>query len=243
MSKAGPAENIVNSINSNRIPDIGRNDLGAVMVSEWTVGTPERQTALVEAFTAAWKDVPWPQGLLSVNLMLCTDGATLLNYAQWTSEDAYQEFVRTDRQALVDRIDRAVPGIERSVPVNYWLYRSGVRQDPPPTGCIVVVSVEFDGSDVDRQRQWVDTVFDALASETAPHPGGISGHFHISVDGTRVLNYAEWTSEKAHRDALERSGQGTIGLAPKWRDVRNFPGIKSSGFKRYSVHRSFAAIR
>jgi hypothetical protein len=222
---------------SSKLPEIARPDVGTILVSEWKVGTDERQQALVEAFIAAFAapggSVPWPQGLLSVNLFLSTDGEIVLNYAQWTGEDAYHEFARTDRRELAERVDRAVPGIERSGPVDYRLYRSGVRHDAPVPGCVVIVSIEFDGADEQRQRRWVDTVFEALEAETELHPGGISGHFHISADGTRVLNYAEWTSEETHRDAIERSGQGSIGSGLKWRQVQNFPGLKSSGYKRY----------
>lgn len=223
---------------SSRLPDINRTGVGTVLVSEWKVGTSERQRALVEAFVAAWEGAAWPQGLLSVNLFLSIDGETVLNYAQWTGDEAYHEFVRRFRQSRAEQIDHAVPGIERSGPFSYWLYRSGVRSDAPVPGCVVIVSVEFDGPDEQRQRRWVDTVFEALDAETEPHPGGISGHFHLSIDGTRVLNYAEWTSEEAHRDAIERSGQGSIGSGPKWRQVRSFPGIRSSGFKRYRLGRS-----
>lgn len=225
------------------LPDITRPDVGTVLVSEWTAGTPERQRALVEAFVAAWQRAPWPQGLLSVNLFLSTDGETVLNYAQWTSDEAYHEFVRTYRQAPADQIDRAVPGIERKGPVHYRLYRSRVRDDAPLPGCVVIVSAEFDTPDEQRQRRWVDTVFEALDAEAELHPGGISGHFHVSTDGTRVLNYAEWTNEQSHREALERSGQGTIGSGAKWREVRSFPGLKFSGYKRYHFHRSLMPHR
>lgn len=221
-----------------KLPDITRSDVGAVLVSEWRVGAPERQQSLVEAFISAWEVAPWPQGLLSVNLFLSTDGETVLNYAQWTGYEAYRQFAQTHLRPRVEQIDRAVPGIERSGPVNYRLYRSGVRRDAPVPGCVVIVSVEFDGPDERRQRRWIDTVFEALEAETEPHPGGISGHFHISVDGARVLNYAEWTSEEAHREAIERSGQGSIGSGPKWLQVRSFPGIKSSGYKRYRLAHS-----
>jgi Antibiotic biosynthesis monooxygenase len=215
------------------LPEIARPDADTVLVSEWKVGKPERQRALVEAFVAAWDSAPWPQGLLSVNLFLSNDGETVLNYAQWTGENAYHEFASTLRQSRVEQIDRAVPGIERSGPVSYRLYRSAVRPDPPMTGCVVIVSIEFDGPDEQRQKRWIDAVFEALEAEAAPHPGGISGHFHLSSDGARVLNYAEWTSEEAHREALERSGQGTIGPGPKWREVRSFPGMKGSDYRRY----------
>jgi hypothetical protein len=223
---------------SSKLPEIARPDAGTVLVSEWKVGTRERQEALVKAFIIAWQEAPWPQGLLSVNLFLSNDGETVLNYAQWVSGDAYHEFAQTNRRLRVEQIDRAVPGIERSGPVNYRLYRSGVRPDAPVPGCVVIVSVEFDGPDEHRQRRWVDTVFEALEAEVEPHPGGISGHFHISVDGARVLNYAEWTSEEAHRDAIERSGQGSIGSGPRWREVQSFPGLKSSGYKRYRLAQS-----
>jgi deazaflavin-dependent oxidoreductase (nitroreductase family) len=147
----------------------------------------------------------------------------------------YQVLTSTDGETVLvyahDAVD--LPGA-----TEYRLYRSAVRENPPPTGCVVVVSVEFDGPDEQRQREWVDTVFEALESETDPPAGGISARFHLSTDGTRVLNFAEWTDEQAHRDALARSGQGTVGVSPGWRRVLEFPGVKASGFRRYLPVRS-----
>ncbi|MEO3799758.1 hypothetical protein [Nonomuraea sp. B1E8] len=40
-----------------------------------------------------------------------------------------------------------------------------------------------------------------------------------------MLNYAEWIDEDSHRDALARSGRGTVGNAPEWRDVQEFHGL------------------
>lgn len=225
---------------SSKLPDIARPDAGVVLVSEWTVGTPERQRATVDAFVSAWDHTAWPHGLLSANLFASSDGKTLLNYAQWTGEDAWREFDRTVRPSLVEQIDRAVPGIERGRPIHYRLHRSRVRSNAPVPGCVVFVSIEFDGTDELRLERWVATVFEALEAETELHPGGISGHFHFGTDGRRVLNYAEWTSEAAHQEALDRSGQGAIGPGPKWREVRNFPGLVSAGFKRYRLLQSLS---
>ena len=227
------------TITENHWPDVARADAGIALVGYWTVGTPERQRAAVEAGILAWERAPWPGGLLSLNAFVSTDGKTVLTYSQWTGDEAIAGFrggPLTTR--LVREVDGAVPGIERSQPISYRLYRSGVRDGAPVPGCVVIVSVEFDGPDESRQRKWVDTVFEALEAEAQPHPGGISGHFHISTDGTRVLNYAEWTSEEAHRDALQRSGQGSVGSGPKWREVHRFPGVKSSAVQRYHLQRS-----
>ncbi|WP_037317665.1 antibiotic biosynthesis monooxygenase [Amycolatopsis orientalis] len=137
------------------------------------------------------------------------DGA--FTYEQWTSEDAIKD------------LDGA--------PV-YRLYRGGRGEGEP--GVLVVVSVEFDRADERQQREWVDLVFAALDSEPTHAPGGVSGFFHLSIDGRRMLNYAEWTSEEAHIAALEAPGdKGGIGTTDAWKAVRQHPGMKSSTVKRY----------
>ena len=143
---------------------------------------------------------------------------------------------------LAARLKEAVPSLEALPPVFYRRYRSATRPEAAEPGCIVAVSVEFDGPDDARQRAWVDTVFDALAAEASPAPGGIGAHFHVSLDGTRVLNYAEWVDEAAHVAALARSGNGAVGSNPKWRGVQTFPGLKGSTVVRYRVARRLVPV-
>lgn len=206
------------TIDHDVLPDIARADAGTVLIVE--------TSAVTEDVFAELERKPWPEGLISFSTFAGTDGETTLTYTQWSEGTAGRAFLR------------ALTGAE---PVEYRLYRSQTREDPPVPGCVVVVSVEFDGPDHQRQRQWVDTVLGALATETELHPGGISGHFHVSTDGTRVLNYAEWTDEQAHRDALARSGQGTVGSSAEWQKVLAFPGVRDSGFRRYRLLRSLSA--
>jgi hypothetical protein len=227
---------------SSRLPRIARTDAGAIMVSEWSVDTVDRQRETVESFSRILESERWPSGLVSVNLFASTDGTTIVNYAQWSNHDAYKTFIRTHLWSrLVEEIDRFVPGISRKPPVQYRLYRSRTAKEAPSAGCVVIVSVEFDGPDEQRQRHWIDKVFDALEAETELPPGGISGHFHLSTDGTRVLNYAEWTDEDSHRRALASSGQGTIGRDPKWLEVRNYPGVVANEFKRCHLVCSYSS--
>ncbi len=226
-------------------PLVGRSDAGAVLVSTWRVGTPERQWAAVEAVSKVWQSRPWPDvGLLSYSVYVGEDGDTLLHYSQWRSLEDYHAFVAAFRDERNAEIDAAVPGIERVALHAYEFYRStslapgDAGRDP---GCVVIVDVEFDGPDAARQRDWVDTVFEALATDPGPHPGGIAGHFHVSTDGTRVLNYAEWESAEAHIDAL--GGTGGVGSAttPQWRQVHGYPGVTGGGVKRYTPALSLSA--
>ncbi|MFD2471465.1 hypothetical protein [Amycolatopsis silviterrae] len=198
-------------------PDFARTDVDAVLVAETGLGSAEVLVRL--------ENEPWPVGLVSFSVLASTDGEASLVYTQWAAGAADAELVRR------------VAGGE---PVEYRLYRSGKRGNAAIPGCVVVVSVEFDGADAQRQRRWVDTVFGAMASEDKPVPGGISGHFHVSTDGTRVLNYAEWADEQSHRDALAASGRGTVGVSDEWQKVQEFPGVRDSGFRRYRMVRSLS---
>jgi hypothetical protein len=212
------------------------------VVTSFAVGTPDRLAALVDASTSAWQTLPWPTTLAGITWLASVDGAHALAYVQWTSDAEFEAFGRTHRPVLAARLAAAVPGLASSPPVFYRRYRSGVRPGAPTPGCVVIVSVEFDAPDEARQRAWVDLVFEALAADASPPAGGISGHFHVSTDGRRVLNYAEWVDEASHAAALASSGQGTVGAGPKWRDVRAFPGVVSSEVRRYRLVRRLAPV-
>jgi hypothetical protein len=219
-------------------PVVDRPEAGIVAVTEFPTGTAERQQALLDASAAAWAGLEWPRTMLSLTWLTSLDGTKALAYVQWESDAEFASYARTHRPVLTERLRAALPGVSLAPPTFYRRYRSGTRPDPPAPGCIVIVSVAFDGPDEARQRGWIDTVFEALASEPEPPPGGISGHFHVSTDGTRVLNYAEWIDAESHRAALERSGQGTVGASPVWQRVRAFPGVASSDVTRYRIARS-----
>src|SRR5690606_36465878 len=96
-----------------QLPAPHRPDAGTVLVSEWLVGTPDRQTAAIDALHAGWAELATTEGFLSLPSFAAHDGDRILNYAQWTDDDAQREFMRVDRPQLVARIDAAVSGIER----------------------------------------------------------------------------------------------------------------------------------
>lgn len=150
------------------------------------------------------------EGLVSFTAYEGIDHDGAFTYEQWTSEDA------------IENLDGA--------PV-YRLYRGNQGEGVP--GALVIVSVEFEGPDEQRQRDWIDLVFTALDSEPVRPEGGISGYFHVSTDGTRVLNYAEWTSAEAHLAALAAPGDDGVGTTDVWKKVHSFPGVSGGSVKRY----------
>ncbi|WP_338059251.1 antibiotic biosynthesis monooxygenase [Streptomyces oceani] len=160
------------------LPRPNRTDVGLAAFSRWHVGSPERQSATLEAIARAWRSRPWPTpDLRSYNLYASNDGRTLMHYSQWADERALRDFQRDQRDERLEEIFAAVPEAERLGLGLYTRYRGGAPEsanDPARhAGCIVTVEVEFVDSDAERQRAWVDAVYTALDSDPKPHPGGI----------------------------------------------------------------------
>ncbi|MEU6266385.1 hypothetical protein [Saccharopolyspora shandongensis] len=175
------------------MPDITRSDVGTILVSPWLVGTPQRQRDAVDSTIAEWRVAPWPPAFLSLNCFVSDDGTKVLNYAQWTDDDAHREFVRTYRPTLVRGIDEAVPGIERPGLVRYRLHSSVVAAEYRRGDLVAVFT--YDTEDIEQARQLADAARGRITPELPP--GLVAAHFHISVDGTRVLIYEEWADEAA----------------------------------------------
>ena len=56
----------------------------------------------------------------------------------------------------------------------------------------------------ERQAELVDALDRATATVFVGDPGFVSANLHASLDGTRVINYAQWTSAAAYETALAR---------------------------------------
>lgn len=119
-----------------------------------------------------------------------------MTYSQWSSEEAHFAFLVP---ALRNPRDPRVGGVE---PVRYRLYRS-MRDEQQTDTPNWVITATFDVDGPERQRHIVDRLVDAAAIGSLP--GALSSHFHISTDGTCVLNYAECTSIEDHDGAAEHA--------------------------------------
>ena len=201
---------------SQEFPDPARGDAGFVVSGEWAVGSADRLVAAADAVIAARQSVPWPEGLLTYSLFIDADGDLLRDYAQWTDEGAA---ARQDH-------------------TGYHLYRGSRSAAATPPGAMVAVRVDTD--DDALARTWVDAVFEALDQDRDLPAGGLGAFFHVSTDGRHVLNYAEWVSADAHRQALAATGRG-ISSGPLWDKVQTMPGVRPQSVTRYHLYRTLTA--
>ncbi|MFF1375214.1 antibiotic biosynthesis monooxygenase [Streptomyces sp. NPDC058308] len=216
------------------LPDPARQDGGLTFLSTWSTGTPERQQATLDAIAKAWESRPWPhEGLLSYTVYAGVDGSTVMHRSQWRDDAAYQDFFASSgngRDARNTDIDAAVPGIERLGLNKTRLYRSwtdgGGREGREP-GAIVVAQADFEGPGDGRPRAWADAAIEALDAGPADGRGLYAAHFHLSTDGGRVLNYAEWESEEAHAAQEGARDEARDGAVARYRFAYGFVPSKA----------------
>lgn len=222
------------------VPDIARADAGPSLVGEWRTGGPDEQRDTADAAMDAWRHTAWPHGLLAHTCLLGEDERTVLHYSQWSNQNAARSFAGTGKTEWIAAVRATVPEVEHRKVTAYRLYRNTTPLDEPPrTGCLVTVTIDFEGRDAQRQQAWVDNVFAAAGTAAAsPEAGMLGAHFHLSVDQTRVLNLAEWTTHQAHQDATIATDTSAQDFRAK---IQPFPGITHSVVQRYTPYR-YAAV-
>jgi hypothetical protein len=189
-------------------------------------GGPDRQGTLAEDALRAWEPLLGPGGPLQVSVLLSTDGEVVLTYGRWPDEQTQRDCAR-----------RAGPSGAAAIglvePVRFRLHRTlGDTQPSGEPGCLITGNFDVDGPE--RQRHIVDRLTRA-AADLGPLPGALRSHFHLSLDGSRVLNWAEWISLDDHDRAVERARLDEI-----YEISTSTPGVRPT---RGRAHTLLASLR
>lgn len=199
------------------------------MFSEWHVSTPVRQRSVLQALADIWARHPWPSDLHGYYVFASLDGSTLLHCSQWTGKGAFDQFVLSQRDAQIERVEAAAPGALRDGLGRFRLYRSyrasGVALHP---GCIVIERAQ--ANSLEAQQQWIDAICDALEGEKAA--GLVAAYCFACADG-RVVDVEEWSSEAAHFEAVENRERLAGTAHEPWNRVQAMPGITQRETQRF----------
>ncbi|WP_335937272.1 putative quinol monooxygenase [Streptomyces sp. PTD5-9] len=215
------------------MPDVRRAGVASVFVGRRHVPDRARARAVLERTVAGWSEHPWPAGVLSFSCYLSTEEDTVLTYAQCSDAYARGAFPDApDGPAGRRAADDGVRTWPRAGAVEYRLRASVVPEGASGAPACMVIAT-FDVDDAGRQDAVIGSLVDALRAHPAGRPPGmLSANFHASVDATRVLNYAEWTSDEAHLAFLDSTARDAT-----MRASGGIPGVRPIGFQRYHLHR------
>lgn len=96
------------------------------------------------------------------------------------------------------------------------------------TGFVALVVIQVDGQAT--QRTLVDMLARDVEAWVRHCPGFLSATYHMSVDGTQVVNYAEWSDEAAYRESFDLNPDKEA----MRKAIRELPGVldgpKMTGF-------------
>lgn len=212
------------------LPAIDRPDANLTIIGEWVADTTQHQHAVVDAAIDQWSRVPWPEGLLSHTAYAGEDGLSVLHYSQATGEQGFSNFAGSKHEWLKG-VDAAVPGIQRRG-AGAYTRKVSVRTDVAgTTACVVLVTFVADSADA--ATAWIEDLLSAARTEPAA-PGMLSAHFHVSLDGHKVINYAEWMDAQAHQQSVDNREQRPAAAEV----VDRTPSVQFQSVQRYQHWRS-----
>lgn len=210
---------------SRQFPDFARADSHLVLVSPYLVPDTRSASEVVAEILDDWEAATLSSGLLTLTCFTSLDERHVLTYAQWTDLHAYRAFSAARDERANGQLPPAVTGMRE--PVLFRIYRSRLDDPYQPASCLVAPSFDADGAE--SQRRLADSML-SLADGGATDPGLLRAHFHLSLDGTRVVNFAEWTSADAHQQMVSQRD-----LTRTSSRINASPGIRYIGFDRYQV--------
>ena len=143
-------------------------------------------------------------GFVSANLHKSYDGTSVVNYAQWETRKSYEEainFLKPDEVKIGEKIFDIA---ESDWNIYDLVFSAGkiptiLSQDANLVTVINKFSVE-----PENQKNLIK-LLDDLREIVEKLPGFISANVHKSLDGTRVVSYAQWDSKEDYQAVYTNS--------------------------------------
>ena len=171
---------------------------------------PENQAALIEAAKEnSQKVMEKKPGFISASLHKSFDGTSMVNYAQWDSRKSYEEainFLKPDEVKIGEKIfDIADP--------DWNIYDLVFSAGKNPTtisqeGNLVTVINKF-SIEPENQKMLLNQL-EGLKAVVEKLPGFISANVHRSLDGKRVVSYAQWDTKESYQAVYMNSEAGRL---------------------------------
>lgn len=181
---------------------------------------PKLQKDLIDAAVEnSQKVMEKKPGFISANLHKSFDGTSIVNYAQWETRKSYEEainFLKLDEVKIGEKIfDIADP--------DWNIYNLDFSAGKTPTiisqdSNLVTIINKF-SVEPNNQKKLVK-LLDELRQVVEKLSGFISANVHRSLDGTRVVSYAQWNSKEDYQAVYTNSQ--TIPLLDEIKKISNF---------------------
>ncbi|MBV6624814.1 MAG: antibiotic biosynthesis monooxygenase [Rivularia sp. (in: Bacteria)] len=193
------------------MPNIATNNEVTTIIIIFNVES-EKQQELIDTITTFLDTVKQQPGFVSANIHKSLDGVKVANYAQWKTKQDFENFLNNpevQQQAAKIReyssdmhvyevvISESIEGIPE-IDKKYIYHFAEFRMKPENQPRMIELAKENVG-------------------KAMKLPGLVSANFHRSLDGTRVINYGQWSNQEAIENLKKQPGFG--GESPYWEGI------------------------
>lgn len=173
------------------MPTIATNNEVATVIIIFNV-EPEKQQELIDTIAEFLDTVKKQPGFVSGNIHKSLDGVKVANYAQWKTKEDFEKFLNNSEvqenaakirefnpdshvyEVVISESKEGIPNIEKKYIYHFAEFRMQPENQPK--------MVELAKENVGKAMKL---------------PGLVSANFHRSLDGTRVINYGQWSDKEA----------------------------------------------
>ena len=173
------------------MPTISTNNEVATVIIIFNV-EPEKQQQLIDTIAEFVNTVKHLPGFVSANIHKSLDGVKVANYAQWKTKEDFEKFLNNSKvqenaakirefnpdshvyEIVISESKEGIPKIDKKYIYHFAEFRMQPENQPK--------MVELAEENVGKAMKL---------------PGLVSANFHRSLDGTRVINYGQWSDKEA----------------------------------------------
>ncbi|MEM6404322.1 MAG: antibiotic biosynthesis monooxygenase [Cyanobacteria bacterium P01_D01_bin.116] len=193
------------------MPSIATNNQVATAIIIFNV-EQERQQELIDNISEFVQIVKQQPGFVSANIHKSLDSVKVANYAQWKTIKDFENFRENSEvqekaaklkelnpdshlyEVVISESKEGIPEIEKQYIYHFAEFRMQPENQPR--------MIELAKENVTKAMKL---------------PGLVSANFHRSLDGTRVINYGQWSNKEAIDNLKKQPGFGSE--SPYWEGI------------------------
>lgn len=160
----------------------------------------ENQQALIDAgVDNSQRVMEKKSGFISVSFHKSFDGTSVVNYAQWESRKSYEDainFLNSEEVKIGEKIfELADPDWN----IYELAFSSGATPSVISKDTDIVTVINLFSVESKNQKQLIDILKLFSNQFVEKQTNFISANVHRSLDGKRVLSYAQWKSKESYQ--------------------------------------------
>ncbi|MGB6297751.1 MAG: antibiotic biosynthesis monooxygenase [Rivularia sp. (in: cyanobacteria)] len=193
------------------MPTIATNNEVATVIAIFDVEQQKQQELLdnISEFVETLKQQP---GFVSANFHKSLDGLKVANYAQWKTKEDFENFTKNPQvlqkasKILENKLDSHV----------YEVVISESKEGIPEINNKYIYHFAEFRMQPENQPKMLELAQENVG-KAMKLPGLVSANFHCSLDGTRVINYGQWSDKEAIENLKKQPGFGSE--SPYWEGI------------------------